>query len=317
MHRRAGSPPRLRGARLTRSLVAAGAVVAFSATGCGSTPGPVVPRATPVVAVDSVPAPIAGRGYRRVFRSDFRTLDRKIWDDHIWYDGAPSRGWRRFQTVAKGVVTLRTSRRFARPDGTWPLNTITTLGSRHSFLRGYFEARLRWMKGNGAWPGFWLMSYRHATNPAWPAVNPYCRRQGLAVARCWSSELDVFEGQGNDPRGFYGTLHRNSCSCYGVSDAQNGENYRRFTQDLAGGWHTYSALWTRSRITWYVDRQPVLSAPVFDSTNQPMFLLLQMWTGGWSGSPDGSTPDFLATQVDYVRVWQRRATGSGSHLVTG
>jgi hypothetical protein len=48
-----------------------------------------------------------------------------------------------------------------------------------------------------------------------------------------------------------------------------------------------------------------------------MFLLLQMWTGGWSGSPDGSTPDFLATQVDYVRVWQRRATGSGSHLVAG
>jgi len=301
---------------LTRSVTAAAAVAAFSATGCRGAPRPIVPRATLTAAVGSVPAPIAGRGYRQVFRSDFRTRDRRIWDDHIWYDGAPSRRWRRFQTVAKGVVTLRTSRRFAGADGAWPMNTITTFSSRHSFVRGYFEARMRWTKGNGAWPGFWLMSYRHATNPAWPAVNPYCRRHGLTAARCSSAELDVFEGQGNDPRGFYGTVHRNSCSCYGVSDAQNDDNYRRFGRDLAGGWHTYSALWTTSRITWYVDRQRVFSAPVYDTTNQPMFLLLQMWTGGWSGSPDDTTPDVLETQVDYVRVWQRAAARSRSHLVT-
>jgi hypothetical protein len=44
---------------------------------------------------------------------------------------------------------------------------------------------------------------------------------------------------------------------------------------------------------------------VYDSTNQPMFLLLQMWVGGWSGDPDVSTPNVLETQVDYVSVWQK------------
>ena len=40
-----------------------------------------------------------------------------------------------------------------------------------------------------------------------------------------------------------------------------------------------------------------------------MFLLLQMWTGGWTSDPGPSTPDVLETQVDYVSVWQRRLLG--------
>jgi hypothetical protein len=48
-----------------------------------------------------------------------------------------------------------------------------------------------------------------------------------------------------------------------------------------------------------------MSAPTYDSTNQPMYLLLQMWTGGWTGDPNSTTPDLLETQVDYVDVWQK------------
>jgi hypothetical protein len=35
-----------------------------------------------------------------------------------------------------------------------------------------------------------------------------------------------------------------------------------------------------------------------------MFLLLQMWSGGWTKDPDATTPDVIETQVDWVRVWQ-------------
>jgi len=254
-----------------------------------------------------VPRPIAGKGYREVFRDDFERLNRRVWDNHIWYDGRPRRGWRGFQTVAHGVLHLRTSRNYTYPEGRWPINTVTTKSSRRLFRYGYFEARMRWTAGRGAWPGFWLFSYRHATNPDWPHVNRYCARHGLPVARCYAAELDVFEGQGSEPDEFFGTIHRNSCNCYGSPDAQNGDNSRRLPSDLGKSWHTYAALWTPTRITWYLDDHRLFSASVYDSTKQRMFLLLQMWVGGWTEDPDASTPDPLETQVDYVSVWQRPA----------
>jgi glycosyl hydrolase family 16 len=253
------------------------------------------------------PAPIAGKGYREVFRDGFTRLNRHVWDNHIWYDDRPSRAWKGFQAVEHGVLHLRTSRSYTYSGGRWPINTVTSESSGRLFRYGYFEARMRWTVGRGAWPGFWLLSYRHAANPAWPHVNPYCAKHGLPVARCYSAELDVFEGQGSDPRDFYGTVHRNSCNCYGVQDTQNADNSRRVDSALGKSWHTYSVLWTPTRITWYLDRHRLFSAADYDSTSQPMFLLLQMWVGGWTKDPDPSTPDPLDTQVDYVSVWQRAA----------
>jgi beta-glucanase (GH16 family) len=256
--------------------------------------------------VPAVPAPIAHSGYHLVFRDDFNRLDRRVWSTHVWYDDPPSPAWDGFQTVEGGVLTLRTSRSFLLPGGAgWPINTVTSLGSGRAFRFGYFEARMRWTAAQGAWPGFWLLSTRHATNPAYPAVNPYCARHGLSNALCLSAELDIFEGQGSDPHGFYGTIHRNSCDCYGVPDAQNRDNYVRVAPLLGDRWHVYGMLWLPSRVTWYLDGRPVLRAPVYASTSQPMFLLLQMWTDGWSGPPSASTPEVLETQVDYVDVWQR------------
>src|SRR3954463_11520766 len=39
-----------------------------------------------------------------------------------------------------------------------------------------------------------------------------------------------------------------------------------------------------------------MSAPVYDLPDQPMSLLLQMWTGGWTYNPDNTTPTNLETQ---------------------
>jgi beta-glucanase (GH16 family) len=254
------------------------------------------------------PSPIAGQGYRQVFRDDFDTLDHSVWDDHIWYDDQPDPAWTTFQTAESGVLHLRTSRNLFWGSGAndnWPINTITTQTSGKTFAQGYFETRMKWTGAQGAWPGFWLLSYRHATNPFWPSVNPFCAQNGLPVARCWSAELDMFEGQGSEPGVFYGTIHRNSSNDYGVDDEQNDNNYQPQSFDLSADFHTYGMLWTASQITWYLDGQPLMSAPTYDSTNQPMFLLLQMWVGGWTRDPGASTPDVLETQVDSVSVWQK------------
>jgi beta-glucanase (GH16 family) len=125
------------------------------------------------------------------------------------------------------------------------------------------------------------------------------------LAQCYSGELDAYEGQGSEPQSFYGTIHRNSSGDYGVADQQNSNNWQPAGVDLTSDFHTYGMLWTATQITWYLDGKPLMSAPVYDSTNQPMFLLLQMWIGGWTMDPDSTTPTTLDTQVDYVQVWQK------------
>jgi hypothetical protein len=237
----------------------------------------------------SEPGPIAGQGYTKVFADEFDALDRSVWDDHIWYSSPPAPN---AQYVQEGVLHLVSRRSQGFPDV-----TTTTLASR-AFRHGYFEARIRWTKGNGSWPAVWLFSKTHATNALWPT--PACPEP-----TCLSAELDVFEGQGQEPTVFYGTLHRNSCGCYGAPNQQNSNNWQSAGVDLTADFHVVSALWTASEVRWYLDGRYLMTTPTYDSTDQEMFLLLQMWTGGWTGDVDATTPDELHTEVDWVRVWQR------------
>jgi beta-glucanase (GH16 family) len=243
------------------------------------------------------PGPIAGMGYRQTFRDEFDSLNRAVWDDHIWYEGASAAT---SQYVQDGVLNL-----VARRSQGYQKTTVTTQKAGLTYKYGYFEGRMRWTKGAGSWPGFWLYSYRHATNPSWPSVNPECSRLGEPVAQCYAGELDIFEGQGRAPNVFYGTLHRNSCSCYGVGNQQTSPNTTNVGRDMTVDFHTYGMLWTPTRVTWFLDGAPLHSANPYDSLNQPMFVLLQMWIGGWTGATDSSTPDELRTEVDWVRVWQK------------
>jgi Glycosyl hydrolases family 16 len=259
---------------------------------CPNDPDPCDPPPPPPA---DEPAPIAGQGYHQAFRDDFDAFSTARWTQGIWYSpSVPANG----VSVQNGVLNL-----VSRRSQGYPNVTVTTQGgwggaAPAKFRRGYFEARMRWTKGNGSWPAFWLISYAHATNPNWPS--PACPQP-----TCLSAELDVFEGQGREPSVYYGTSHRNSCGCYGVPNQQNGNNSTNVGFDLTTGFHTYGMLWTATQIRWYLDGQLLKTTPVYDSTDQEMFLLLQMWIGGWTGGTDASTPDELRTEVDWVRVWQQ------------
>jgi beta-glucanase (GH16 family) len=217
-----------------------------------------------------------------------------VWDDHIWYDGAPSPSWSGFQEVdSSGTLHLRTNRNFLYTGcsaNCYPINTITTQTSGKTFQYGYFEVRMKWPAGHGSWPGFWLYSYQHAIDSA------QCTTQ--------AGEVDVMEGQGSEPDVFYGTVHSNTNGC-APADDQNGNNYQPQGVDLSTGFHTYSVQWTPSTVTWYLDGVETHSAPTYPTDNQPMFLLLQEWVGGWTFDTDSTTSDTLDNQIDYVDVWQQ------------
>jgi glycosyl hydrolase family 16 len=243
------------------------------------------------------PGPIAGQGYHEVFRDDFNTLNRQVWDDHIWYDEAPLPAWTGYQAAENGVLHLRTSRSWFWGTGAndnWPINTVTTHTSGRTFKYGYFEARIKWTKGAGAWPGFWLISDNWSD--VWP---PQCS------AGPWAGELDIFEGQGMEPGVFYGTVHKDSSNqCF--ADDQNSNNYQPTGIDLTAGFHTYGMLWEQGSVSWYLDDTLLMTSDAYYSTlDQPMMLLLQMWVGGWTSDPTSTTPSTLETQVDYVSVRQK------------
>jgi hypothetical protein len=263
-------------------------------TAAAEPPPPPSPPAPP-----GEPAPIAEQGYSVVFSDDFDTLQGTAFGDR-WWDPDPHAG---AIFVQDGILHMQSKRSQGYPNLT--LSTESAPGL--EWTRGYFEARMNWTGGNGAWPAFWLLSSRHIHNGAWPNINPYCAQNGLPAAECYSAELDMFEGQGSEPNVFYGTLHRNSAAGYGQPNTQNANNFNDLSPTrLADNWHTYAALWDSTQIRWYLDDQLVSSTPVYDSTNQPMFMLFDEFIGGWTTGTDASTPDVLDNQVDWVKVWQRR-----------
>lgn len=246
----------------------------------------------------SPPRPIAGQGYRLAFEDGFDTFDRSVWTDHQWWEKQPPANSVYVRDGALWVVSRRTQ---GYPDVTASSEPHGSAKGK-SFKYGYFEARLTWNKGPGTSPAFWLFSTTHATNPKWP--NPAC-----PGPECLSGEIDVFEGYGNHPDVFTGTIHRNSCGCYGVTNQQSANNWQPqpVGTDLSAGYHTYAALWTPTKVSWYLDGVLQMSATPFDSLNQPMHLLLYNWRGSWEpGNQIGpSSPGEFYTKVDWVRVWQK------------
>jgi beta-glucanase (GH16 family) len=271
----------------------AAATATGSTTACAPGPPPPPPAGEP--------APIAGQGYAQKWGDEFDTLGSTNWGAGIWYArGAPANSI----FVQGGALNLVSRRSQGYQD-----ITVTTEGGTNpkTFKYGYFESRMKWTAGQGGWPAFWLYSYRHATNPAWPSINPLCSLLGEPLSHCWAGEIDVFEGQGDDPSGFYHTIHENSCGCnYGPADRQNANNYTNVAPtNLTTGFHTYGLLWTATSIKWYLDGQLLHTETPYESLNQPMFVLYNIWIGGWSGGTNASTPAELKTEVDWVRVWQK------------
>ena len=269
----------------------------------------------------SAPGPIAGQGYGERFSDCFDTLDRTTWCSHQWWEANPPVG---SQTVANGELRLRRDRANGYADTTMSTEPCGQANPK-SFQYGYFEARMRHETVQGNGPAFWLFSTRHATNPAWPAINPLCAVGGQFLkAQCLSAELDVFEGFGRIFYGgsrtddfFSGTLHRNSSGHYGES------NQSRFVQRGTGlemeDWHVYAARWTPTEIRYYIDGQLQGTVAPFDSTAQPMHLLLYNWNTEWEDEnmPTASTEPELDTYVDWVRVWQDGAAPEGGAVTPG
>ena len=155
------------------------------------------------------------------------------------------------------------------------------------------EARMKLPEGQGLWPAFWTLGSSIVTDK-WPACG----------------EQDIMEHiNAPKPDWIAGSLHgtKGDTTMHYIDSPE-----RAFS---AADWHTYGILWSKGKISFYVDSpfniyatntpadfsRPGAVWP-FDSGN--VYLLLNLAVGGdWPKAPDATTKFPAEMLVDYVRVY--------------
>ncbi|NMO16927.1 glycoside hydrolase family 16 protein [Pyxidicoccus fallax] len=217
------------------------------------------------------------------------------WNDHIWYESSnPTINYK----VSNGSLKIWPQR---DASGNFFNRTIDTDG-KFSQTYGYFEAQAKLPIGKGTWPAFWLYAHPGNDRPEIDIMEAYA---GGGVDSWWSDA-------NLHPINYGVTLHKaNADYSYHVKPYE--AKLRDFSQwangvDLSAGFHTYGVKWEPSGITFYFDGQQV-GSKYWDTEgyyNRPMYVLLDLWFGSASGTPDHTTPtgEGNSYEVRYVRVWQ-------------
>ena len=136
-----------------------------------------------------------------------------------------------------------------------------------NFTYGLIQISAKLPYGPGLWPALWLA----ATNDQWPP------------------ELDIMEHWYSEPQ-------------YKIYDHTVGKQYLGgpvpTPGDLSAGFHTYSLLWTKDRVTWYVDGSQVFTTTSY-VPQQAMYFIANV--------ADDSTATGACTgtmEIQSVKVWQ-------------
>jgi beta-glucanase (GH16 family) len=181
-------------------------------------------------------------------------------------------------SVANGYCTI-TAERKATPSGRQYASAAFATRNTWSQTYGTWEARIRYPNGNGVWPAFWALRANSYNLP----------------------EIDVLEAYpgsvsagGSGPNVVVSTLHYASgANQYFATD---------MGFDMTGAFHVYTMVWTSSKLVFSIDGKAV-GTITSNVPTVPMYPILNLAIGATGYRADGSTPDVLKMDVDYVRVY--------------
>ena len=177
---------------------------------------------------------------------------------------------------------------------------INTQG-KHHFKYGRMEARIKFPKGQGFLPAFWMMPADESFYGNWP--------------KC--GEIDIAEVLGNKTDTLYGTIH------YGEPHAEKQGTYVLESGTFADDFHVVAVEWEPGEIRYYCDgklyktvndwftKKPGFGEVTYPAPfDQPFYLILNVAVGGnWPGNPDATTKfdESARMVVDYVKVYQKKS----------
>lgn len=236
----------------------------------------------PRKAADMAPYGQKASDYVLTFSEEFDSFNRKLWNDHIWYETPnPTKNY----LVEHGRLKIWPQR---DASGKFFNRTLDTDG-KYAQTYGYFEMEAKLPRGRGTWPAFWLFAHPDKRRPEIDIMEAYAG--GVAP---WGYTDDSGISR---PTAYAVTVWRDE----GVSIAN-----RQYDTgiDLSAKFHKYAVKWEPHKQTFYFDGKKVLEVEA--DMSDPMYLLLDLWFGSASGEPDETTPEGKANsyEVNYVRAWQ-------------
>ncbi len=234
-------------------------------------------------------------GYTLTFQDEFdgSTLDTGKWGRRFKWGQAVINNELQAYTddqfaVASGILNIVGEEKSATYAGMTMNYASGLIASVHHQTYGYFEARMKFPKGQGLWPAFWLLGENGT--------------QGV-------NEIDILEFLGHDVDTVYMTLHWGES--YSVGHESDSTEYSG--PDFSADFHTYAVDWQPDSIVWYIDGTERHSHSGLGVPSVEMYMIANLAIGGaWPGNPDGTTMFPANYAIDYIRAYQKSdAAGSG------
>jgi Glycosyl hydrolases family 16 len=186
-------------------------------------------------------------------------------------------------SVANGLCTI-TAERIATPSGRAFASAAFSTKGNWSQVYGTWEARIRYPKGNGIWPAFWLLPADGSQPPEIDILEAYPNIGGVWL--------------GGRPNWVYSTLH------YGAVPGDGLVHYIGVDlgHDMTTDFHVYRLAWTPDKLVFSVDGA-VIGTITADVPSKPMYLILNLAIGTDSARADENTLNPATMDIDYVRVY--------------
>jgi beta-glucanase (GH16 family) len=254
------------------------------------------PAATPSASIPEVTQPAKAEAptpygqdanlYTLSFSDEFDSYNSNLWNDHIWYESSNAT---KNYTVEDGKLKIWPQR---DASGNFFNRTIDTDGKYYQTY-GYFEMEAKLPYGKGTWPAFWLFNHEAGAHPYRPEIDILEAYAGGGPNSGWSDSA-------LRPTAFASTVWPNGIEGGPHAGSKTFQNLG----DLSAGFHKYAVKWEPNKITFYFDGKEMYS--VNASMSNRMYMILDLWYGSASGSPDDSTPQGKGNsyEVNYVRAWQ-------------
>lgn len=260
-------------------------------------------------AAQSADPPSPAPGYQLVWSDEFNGSPGGLPDSSKWSyeEGFVRNGEEQYYTkrrpanarVEDGTLIIEARKEdFANTSGKGPATaaytsaSLITLG-KASWHYGRIEVRAKLPQGRGVWPAIWTLG-ENRPEVRWP--------------RC--GEIDLLETIRDNLR-IRGNFHYAKDGRHVSSDGGS-----VVIPTATSDFHIYTLEWNKDRIELSADGRPYAAFDVEKATDNgtnpfrlPHYLILNLALGGAIGGPidDSIFPQQMV--VDYVRVYQKTATG--------
>jgi beta-glucanase (GH16 family) len=218
--------------------------------------------------------------YTLTFSDEFGNgFNTNVWNDTVWYETSNAT---KNYTVEDGKLKIWPQR---DASGKFFNRTVDTDGKYYQTY-GYFEIEAKLPVGKGTWPAFGL--FNHIGN----------RRPEIDV-------MEAYAGGGPNSGWSDANLHPTAfASTVWLDETVQAGTKTIVTPDLSAAYHKYAVKWEPNKLTFYFDGKEFYS--VNASMSDPMYLMLDLWYGSASGTPDNTTPTGKGNsfEVNYIRAWQ-------------